>query len=152
MNSVRHGANGNLNLRPPGKEWLKDLPADFPVQFADTIDLPAAVKCEISHVEGFRSIVGIQPSKREQTLHRDGELILRIVIQVLSAEFRVEAIEACAYRRVSREHIAGPGDGQCQIERDVVIRHVVPGSLQYSECRVTFIEMADLRIQAEFAQ
>ena len=33
-----------------------------------------------------------------------------------------------------------------------MIRHVVPGALQRGERRVTFIEMTDLRIQADLAQ
>jgi len=62
-----------------GGQGLENLSAHFPMELADAIDLPAAADREISHVEGFRIVFRILPSRGEQVIHRDCKLIHCII-------------------------------------------------------------------------
>jgi len=54
---------------PAGEQGLENLSAHFPMKLADAIDLPACRGPQISHVEGFRIVFRILPSRGEQVIH-----------------------------------------------------------------------------------
>src|SRR5271170_1362373 len=152
MNPICDGTNGDLHLWPPWEEWLKDLPAYFSVKFANAADLTAAAKSEVGHVERLRHIARILPAEAEQSFHRNCEFVLRIMSEIFPTEFRVEAVEAGRHCRMGRKHISCPGNGQRKFEGNVVILHITSGAFEHGECRMTFIKVADLRMQPNLAQ
>ena len=74
------------------------------------------------------------------------------MFQVLPAEFRVEAIKACRHCRVGGKHVAGPGNRQCEVKGDMMIRHIAAGAFKHGKRCMSFVEMANFRIQADLAQ
>src|SRR5664280_507263 len=64
--SIGHMSDGHLVCWPLRKKRLKEMPADFSVQAAHTIDRPTAPDCQIGHVETLRRVVAILAAQSQQ--------------------------------------------------------------------------------------
>ncbi len=148
MNSVRDGADGDFCLGPSREERLKDLPAYFSMKLADTTDLAATAKRKVGHVERLRDICSVLSSQGEQFLHRELPVRpSRSASRYFQQRSGRKSIESCWDCRMGRKHISCPGNGQGDLKGNMMIRHIVPGTFQHSKGRVTFVQMANLRMQ-----
>jgi hypothetical protein len=57
--------DGHLDLWPPRKQPLKQLPAHLTVQLAYTVNRATSANRQISHVERFCGIVTVSAAERE---------------------------------------------------------------------------------------
>ena len=152
MNAVGYGPNWDFLPWPAGEQGLENLSAHFPMELADAIDLPAAADREISHVEGFRIVFRILPSRGEQVIHRDCKLIHCIMSQVGANEPGIESVEAGTDGGVRCEYIPGSRDIHGKIEGLLVIFHIGPSAFKHRECCVTLVQVTDLRREAQSSQ
>ena len=79
-------------------------------------------------------------------------MILGIIAQMLPEQLRREAIKAGFHRRVGRKEIASPGHLERHLKRLPRRFHEIQGSLQDSEGRVAFVQMANFGIQSQRPQ
>src|SRR5260370_20703597 len=139
-------------LRPSRKQRLEDSPADLAVQLTYAVNGSANAKGEIGHVERLGQICAVTPPESEQVLERDGKLFVRVRPKVLFHQVRRKTVEARINGCMGCEKIAGTSYGQGQIERSFVVGHVRPGSLKNAKRGVPFIQMTNLRLQAQSTQ
>src|ERR1039457_2654518 len=125
------------------------MPADFTMQTAHAIHRAAATDGQIGHVETFRRVVRILAAQGQQTMEADAELFSSIMTEVLFDEHWSETIKARSHRRVGREYISRPRGSQRHFERLRVLLHETAGALQHSKGRMTFIQVTDIRLDAE---
>src|SRR6202007_1429031 len=116
------------------------------------VDGSTAADGQISHVEGFGGIIAVEASESEQILERDGKVLLGIAPVVLLQQIRRKAVETGSDGSVGGEQIAGSGHRQGEIEGLLVISHVRSCPLKNGEGSVTFVEMTNLRPQAQSVQ
>ena len=149
MHAVGHVRHRHFDLRPSRKQRLEDPPADLAVQPADAVDGAAAPNRQVGHVEWLGRIVAVSPSQRQQILERNRKFLLGILFEILLHQIGSETVKARLDRSVGGEKVSGARNRQRQIEWLLVIRHVGAGSFQHRERRMAFVEMANLRLQAE---
>ena len=77
------------------------------------------------------------------------ERLLSITAEVSFDELRCETVEARGYRGVGGEQIARSRDRQCYIEAVPGRLHETPRAFQHGERCVPFIQVANLRLDAE---
>ena len=125
------------------------MPADFPMQATHAIHRPAAADRQIGHVETLRRVVRILAAQGEQVVECDAELLLGITTEVFFDESRSETIEAGGHSRMGGEEVARARDRQRDFEGLPRLFHEAPRAFQHGEGRMSFIQMADLRLDAE---
>ena len=152
VNSVGHMADGHFVLRPVRKKRLKEMPADFPMQAAHAIHRPAAADRQIGHVETFGRVVRILAAQGQQIVEGNAEFLLRITAEVLFDESRSETVKAGGHRRVGGKKIPRPRGGQRDFKGLRVLLHETAGAFQDREGRMTFIQVTDIRLDAERAR
>ena len=136
-------------LRPVGKERLEDVPAHLPVQAADAVDRAAPADGQVGHIETLRRVVRVLAAHRQQIVDGDAKLVLGVLAEVVLDESGSEAVEARGDRGVGGEEVPRSRGGQCDLERLPGFVHEGPGSFQDGERRMPFIQVADLRLDAE---
>jgi hypothetical protein len=87
----------------------------------------------------------------EEPLQSDAELV-RIASQVLRYESGGEPVEACFDRSVGGKHVSCSRGCAGHLETDSSVLHVTTGPLQDGECRVPFIEVANVGPNPQFAE
>ena len=103
-------------------------------------------------MKGSEVVFRVLSSHGEQIVHRDGEFIHRIVAQVRANECGIEAIEAGTDGGMCSEKISGSRDVHGKVERLLVILHVAACPLKNGECRMSFVEVTDLRRKTQCSQ
>ena len=152
MHTVGYVSDRHFIHRPARKEPLKEVPADFPMQAADAIHRAAAADCQIGHVETLRQVARVPTAERQQVLQRDAELLFGVVAEILLDECRRKTIEAGLHRRMGGKEIARSRDRQCNFKGLPGLIDEIARTLQDGKCRMSLIQMADLRMDAERAQ
>src|SRR6185437_16821586 len=99
------------------EQRLKDASTDLAVQSADSIDDRAAAQCQVGHIERLGAVLGVCTAQSEQVLHRDLQLFLGIVSEVVLDELGCKPIKSRRHGRMSGEDIPGPRYGECDLER-----------------------------------
>ncbi len=69
--------------------------------------------------------------------------------EILADKFGIEAVEARGDGGMRRKDISRARNIQRQIKRLLMIFHVATRSFEHGKCRMTFIEMAYLWLQAQ---
>src|SRR3984893_12355447 len=136
-------------LRPAWKERQKDLPAHLSVQATYAIDRSAPADRQICHIEACRRVVRFLAAQREQIVERYAELLHGITAEVLLDEGRSETVKAGGHCRVGGEEIPRSSDGQRDVEGLPGLLHETAGTFQHGKGRMPFIQMTDLRPDAE---
>ena len=142
-------ADGHFVRRPVWKKRLKKMPADFSMQTAHAIHRPAAANGQISHVKTFRRVVRILAAQGQQVVEGNSEFLLRITAEVLLDERRSETIKASGHRRVGGKKISRARGGQRDFKRLRIFLHETAGTFQHRKGRMTFVQMTDIRLDAE---
>ena len=75
------------------------------------------------------------------------EFILRIMAEVLANEFGIEAVETGGNCGMRRKDISCPRNVHGQVKRLFMVLHIAACPFEDRERRMTFIEMANLRLQ-----
>src|SRR5580658_1510781 len=152
VHSVGHVRYRNLCFRPPGKEGLEEPPAYLTVQFAYAVDGAAAADRQIGHIEGFGRVLAIAPPQRKKLVDRNRQFFLGILAEISLDQTGSKAVEARLNGSMGRKEVAGAGDCKRYAEWFAIVFHVGSRTFQHRECGVTFIEMADLGLQAQGSQ
>ena len=152
VDSVGHVSDRDFVLRPARKERPKEVPAHLPVQAAHAIHRPAPADGQIGHVESLRRVVRVLAAKGQQIVECNAELLLGIPTEVLLDEGRSETVKAGGHRRVGGEEVPRSRDGQRDFEGLPGLFHEVAGAFQHGEGRMPFIQVTDLRLDAERAE
>ena len=140
---------GTSSAGQRGKERLKKMPADLPMQATHAIDRPAAPDRQIGHVETLRRVVRVLAAQGQQIVKCNAELLLGIATEVLLDEGRSETVKAGGHRRVGGEKVPRSSDGQRDFERLPGFFHETAGALQHGEGRMPFIQVTDFRLDAK---
>src|SRR5271157_2379835 len=85
-------------------------------------------------------------------MKRNAQILFRIPPKVSLDEGRIETVKAGGHGRVGGEEITRAGNRQGHFERLPGLLHEVAGAFQDGERRVPFIQVADLRLDAERAE
>ena len=149
VDAVGHVSDRHLVRRPARKERRKEMPAHLSVQAAHAIDRPASADRQIGHVEVLRRVVRVLAAQRQQIVERDAELLPGVAAEAVLDQGRSETVEAGGHRRVRGEEIARARDGQRDLEGLPGRLHETPRAFQHGERRMPFIQVADLRLDAE---
>ena len=80
---------------------------------------------------------------------RDAELLLGVSAEILLDQGRCETVESGGDRRVGSEEIPCAGDGERDVEGLPVRLHEAAGAFQYGKGRMPFVQMTDVRLDAE---
>src|SRR5688572_25227042 len=125
------------------------MAAHLTVQAAHAIDCPAAVYSQVSHVEWLRCVVRVLASQCQQIVEGNAERLCGMLAQVLPDEGRRKAVKSGCHGRVSCKKIARPGDGQRDLKGTPRLCHVTSGAFQDGKGRMPFIQVTDLRLDAQ---
>ena len=152
MDSVSHMADGDFVLRPARKQRKEETPAHFSMQAAHPVHRPAPADRQICHVERLRRVERVLAAKGQQVVKSDAELLLGIPAEVLLDQRGRKTVKTGGHRRVGGEQIARSRDRQGDFERLPCVVHERAGAFQHGERRVSFIQVTDLRREAQRAQ
>src|SRR5215469_4777223 len=144
VHSVSYMRHGHFCLRPPWKQNLENSSADLTVQFTDPVDGAAAPDRQVGHIERFGRILANPPTQCQKLIEGNRKALLSVLPQIALDQLGGEAVEACLYGSVGSKKVTGTSDCKRNIEFLTAIFHVGKRPLQYRECGVTFIEMANL--------
>ena len=135
-----------------GKSGAKRRRLTFPCRRLTPLTAAAPADGQIRHVETLRRVRRVLAAQGQQIVERDAKLGLGVPTEVLLDEGRSKTIEPGGHRRVRGEEVAGPRDGQRDLEGLTGLLHETPGAFQHGEGRMPFIQMAHVRPDAEFAE
>ncbi len=116
MDAVGHVTDWHVLFRPAREERLEETPAHRPVQAADAVDSAAPADRQVRHVELLRGVVRVPAAEGQQVAKRDAKFVPGVAAEVLLDEGRREAVEPGGHRGVGGEEVAGPRDGECDVE------------------------------------
>ncbi len=152
MNAVGDIADGHLACGPAGEESLENVAAHAAMQFADCVYRAGTVDREVCHVEGLVEIGGVHAAERHQISEGDSQFVFRIPLHVLFHELGREPVKSRFDGRVGGEEIARARNAEAHRERLFLFLHPGARAFQNREGGMAFVEMADLRVDAELAQ
>lgn len=116
VDSVGHVADWHLVHWPTRKQRRKKLATHLSMQTAHAIDRPASAHSQIRHVERLGSVIAVAASQSQQIVEGNAECLRGIFAEVLSDQGRRKTVKSGRHRRVGREEIARPGDGEGDLE------------------------------------
>src|SRR6185369_3318300 len=82
-------------------------------------------------------------------MRANSEFVPRVASEMLLYESRWETIETGGDCSVCCEEVSRPSNGQRDVERLSGLLHEHPGTFQDGECRMAFVEMTDLSVDAQ---
>jgi len=82
-------------------------------------------------------------------MEAETEPFLGIIAKVLFDQGGREAVKPGGHRRVGGEEISRPGGGQGHFKRLRAFQHETTRAFQHGERRMAFIQVADIRLEAE---
>ena len=122
------------------------------MQAAYTIRRPAPVDRQIRHVERLRRVVRVLRGQEPASHGAKCRAFAGISTEVLLDEGGSKAVKTSGYRRMGGEEITRSCDRQCDFEGLPCLLHEIAGAFQDGECRVPFIQVADLWSEPERAK
>ncbi len=158
MNAVGDVADRNFGGWPAWKQRLEDPPAEFTVQAADTETERGPALRQISHVERLVLVQGIDAAQPQNVVRRHAPAVRFASAerqvpaqkrQVLAQQAGRKRIETGRHRRVGGEDIAGARRPQRLPESQIRLDGEVTRPLDDGECRMSFVDVADLGIRME---
>jgi len=96
--------------------------------------------------------VGVLAAQGQQIVEWNAEFMLGVSPKVRRDEGRHKTVKAGSHRRVGREEIPGARHGQCDIEGLAGLAHKTPGTFQYGKGRMSFIQVADVRLETQHVE
>src|SRR5208283_1950676 len=94
-------------------------------------------------------VVRILAAQGQQVVEGNSEFLLRITVEVLLDERRSETVKPGGHCRVGGKEIPRSRGGQRHFKRLRVLLHETAGTLQNGKGRMTFIQVTDVRLEAE---
>ena len=141
MNAVCNMPDGNIFLRPPGKQWPKEAPAHGSVQAAHPVDATRTTHGQIGHVKRFIHIMTILSPQGHQIGYWNLKNCCK-VFRIRPNERRGVSIERRFHWRMGGKHISRTSGGQRNRKRQASFSHHTQGTGEDDKCRMPFIEMA----------
>jgi hypothetical protein len=152
MHPIRNITDWYFWFRPVRKKALKNLSAHRAMETTNPIDRSTSPDRQVSHIEGFISIVRYRAAKCEELREIDAKAFSRVSPKIPFNQTGREAVEAGFHRGMCRKEITRSRDRQCYVKRLSAVLHEAARSFDYGEGGVSFIQVTNFRFDTEASQ
>ena len=150
VNAVGDAGDRHFMHRHAGPNVFPKRLADFAVQFAHAIRVPAHPQRQDGHAES-RQRIRARLAEAEKFVERDLQL-RRKIAEIFLHHLARERVVSRGHRCVGGEDIGRRDHLECGIKIEMLLHDSQPDSFERKEGRVAFVHVEDFRLDAERAE